>query len=98
MIDQFSFERIHVHVVKFFGSLLQTPDIKIVEASLPEAAERIVSTRKCQTRLSGRIALLAAQTARDALLQNLNHGGRRTFGRLADEQVDVLGHDDVAYE
>jgi hypothetical protein len=34
MIDQFSFQRIHVHVVKFIDSLLQTPDIKIIEAPL----------------------------------------------------------------
>ena len=42
MIDQFSFQRVHVHVVKFFDPLLQTPNIEIVEAALPEARQRIV--------------------------------------------------------
>jgi hypothetical protein len=48
MIDKFSFERIHVHVMKFLGSIHQTPDIiqagsnqsphpKIMEAALPES-------------------------------------------------------------
>ena len=44
MIDQFSFERIHVHVVELFDSLLQTPNVEIVEAALPEAWQRIVAT------------------------------------------------------
>jgi hypothetical protein len=87
-----------VHLVKFFDSFLQTPDIKIVEAALPESAQRIVAADKRQTKLSSRVALLAAQTARNALLQDLNHSGRRAFCWLADEQVDVLGHDDVAYK
>lgn len=98
MIDQFSFERIHVHVVKFFDSLLQTPNIEIVEAALPESRQRIVAICKYQTKLSGRFALFAAQTAQDALLQNLDHGGRRAFDRLADEQVDVFRHNDVAHQ
>jgi hypothetical protein len=97
MIDQFSFERIHVHVVKFFDSLLQAPHIKIIEATLPESTERIAAG-KWQTKLSSSIALLAAQASRDALLQHLNHSGRRPIGRLADQQVDVLRHDDIAHE
>src|ERR1700691_4282078 len=68
MIDQLPFQRIHVHVMKFFDSLPQTPHVEIVEAALPEAAKRIVAARKWQTKLSGRVALLAAQAARDALL------------------------------
>ena len=35
MIDQFSFQRIHVHVVKLFDPLLQTPHVEIIEAALP---------------------------------------------------------------
>ena len=98
MIDQLSFQRIHVHVVKFFYPLLQAPHIKIIEAPLPESRQRIVAVFKFQTQLSRRFALLAAQAARDALLQHLNHSGRRAFGRFADEQVYVLGHDHVAHQ
>jgi hypothetical protein len=39
MIDQFSFQWIHVHAVKPFHSLLQTPNFEIVEAALPEARQ-----------------------------------------------------------
>jgi hypothetical protein len=68
MIDQISFQRIHVRAAKFFNILLQTPDIEIIKAALPEAAERIVAARKGQAKLSGSIGLLAAQASRDALL------------------------------
>jgi hypothetical protein len=98
MIDQFSFQRVHVHVMKFFHSFLQTPNIEIVEAALPEARQRIIAVCKCQTELPVRLAFFAAQAARDALLQNLNHGGRRAFGGLADEQVNVIGHNDIAHQ
>ena len=86
-----------MHVVEFFDSFLQTPDIKIVEASLPEAAEHVV-VRKWQTKLPGSDALAATQSARNAMLQHLNHSGRRAFGRLTDEQMNVLWHDNIAYE
>jgi hypothetical protein len=97
MIDPFPLQRIHMHVVEFFASFLQTPDIKIVEASLPEAAEHVV-VRKWQTKLPGSDALAATQSARNALLQHLNHSGRRACGRLTDEQMNVLWHDNIAYE
>ena len=85
-----------MQVVKLLHELGLAPDIvsagskysphpKIIEASLPEAAERIVAARKWQTKLSGGVAVLAAQASRDALLQDLNHGGRRAFGQLSDQ-------------
>jgi hypothetical protein len=96
--DQFSFQRIHVHVVKFLDSLLQTPNIEIVEAALPKARQRIVPTSKVQVQLSGGPPFFVEQAARDALFQNLEDRRRRPFSRFADEQVDVLGHDDVAHQ
>ena len=98
MIDQFSFQRIHVHVVEFFDPLLQTPYVEIIEAALPKARQRIVATGKVQIQLSGDGAPLAAQAARDALFQHLNHGRGRSLARLADEQMDVLRHDYVAHQ
>jgi len=98
VIDQSPLERIHMHVVQLFNSLLQTPNMEIVEAALPEARQRIDADRKCQTQLSGRFSLLAAQAARDALFQNLNHGGRRSLGWFADQQVNVSRHDHVTDE
>src|SRR5258708_37813576 len=44
VIDQFSFQRVHVHVVKFFDSLLQTPHVEIAEPPLPKTRQRILAT------------------------------------------------------
>jgi hypothetical protein len=41
---------------------------------------------------------LAAQAALHALLQHLHDIGRSPLGGFADEQVNVVGHDDVARE
>ena len=98
VLDPFSFERIHVHVVKFFNLLLETPDIEVVEAALPEAAQRIVAAGERETRLPCEAALPAAQAARDALLQDLNHSGRSSLCRFADEKMNVFGRNDVAHE
>ena len=98
VIDQLSVQRIHVHVVKFFDPLLQTPHVEIIEASLPKARQRLVATCKHQMQLSGGRSPFRAQAARDALFQNLNDGRRRSFDRFADEQMDVLRHDDVAHQ
>ena len=34
----------------------------------------------------------------DLLFQHLNHNGRRSPGRLSDQQMNVIRHDDVAHE
>jgi hypothetical protein len=98
MIDQFSFQRIHLHVLELFDSLLQTPHVKVVKPPLPKSRQRIVATCKGQIQLSRGRSPLAAQAARDVLFQNLNHGGRRSLGWLADEQMNVLGHDDITHQ
>ena len=98
MIGQFSFQRIHVQVVELFDSLLQTPHVKVVKPPLPKSRERIVATGEEQTQLRSGRSPLAAQAARDTLFQNLNDRGRGSFSRLADEQVDMLRHDDVTHQ
>jgi len=87
-----------VHVVEFFDSLFQTPHVKVVKSALPKARQRIVATGKDQIQLPCGRSPLATQAARDALFQNLNDSGRRSFGRLADEQMDVLRHDDITHQ
>jgi hypothetical protein len=37
MIDQFPFQRIHVHVEKFFNLLLETPHAEVIETAFPKA-------------------------------------------------------------
>lgn len=98
VIDQFSFQRVHMHVVEFFNSLLQTPHVKVVKPPLPKARQQIVAACKDQIQLSGGRSPFAAEAARDALFQNLNYSRRRSFDRFADEQMDVLRHDNVAHK
>jgi hypothetical protein len=98
MIDQFSLQRVHVHVVQLLDSLFQTPHVEVVELTLPEARQRIVAAGEGQTQLRGGRSLFVAQAARDALLQNLNHGGRRPLGWFADQQVNVFRHDHITDE
>jgi hypothetical protein len=85
MIDQFSFQRIHVHVVEFFKSLLQTPDIEVVKPPLPKPRLRIFAPFKAQIQLSSIRSLFPAQAPGDALFQNLNRRRGRSFCRLANE-------------
>jgi len=41
---------------------------------------------------------LLSQAARDTLLQDLQDGGRSPNGGFADQQMNVVGHDDVTGE
>jgi hypothetical protein len=96
MIDQFSFQRVHVHVVELLDSLLQTPDVEVVKPPLPKPRLRILSNIKAQIQLSGIRSLFPAQAPGDALLQNLNRSRGRSFRRLANELMDVLRHYDIS--
>jgi hypothetical protein len=78
MIDQFSFQRIHVHVVEFFDSLFQTPNVKVIESALPELARQGVFLAEAQGELVQARGAFAAQAARDALLQDLHDSGGRS--------------------
>jgi len=100
MCDQSSSYGIHVHVMELLNELRLTLDVEVVEARLPELRQEIMSAWKRKLELLGGHFLfwLAAEPPRHALLQDLHDGGRRTLGLLADEQVNVVGHDDVARE
>jgi hypothetical protein len=87
-----------VHVVKLFDRFFQAPDFEIMQTSLPKARQRIVADGECQIQLCGGRSLLAPQAPRDALFQNLNRSGGSSFDRLADEQMEMLRHDDVAHQ
>jgi len=84
---------IHVHVVQLFDKLLLTPHVEIMK---PWLRQEIASLAK----LPGIrfLARFAPEAARDALFEDLHSSGRRNVWRLADQQADVLGHDDVTSE
>ena len=98
MGDEFPLHGIHVHVLEFFDELRVTPDVEIVKAGLPELRQEIVRVSKRKSELLGGYFLgwLAADSPRHALLQDLHDGWRSALCWLADEQVNVVGHDDVA--
>lgn len=86
-----------MHVVKFFNSLLETPHIEVVKSPLPKPPRpRIFNPCKVQIQLSSDRPFFVAQAARDSLFQNLDHHGGRSFGRFADEQMNVLRHHDIS--
>ncbi len=96
LADQFAFDGVPVHVLELFVLLLFGEHIEIVEAALPEAAQRAcVGIPQCQLR---RVASagLAAQPPRDALLEDLHYCRGRAGRGLADQQVHVLRHNHVA--
>lgn len=77
-----------------------TPHIEIVKASLPKLRKGVLSIVEAQFELACRRALpsFLPQASRDPLFQNLQNGRGRPLGRLTDQQMNVLGHDDVSDE
>ncbi len=100
MDHQLSLHRIHVHVVQLLDKLLLTPHVEIVKTRLPELRQKIVSLAKRQAELLPVRFLpsFSPEVPRDALFQDLHHSRRRNIWRLADQEVHVLGHDDVTRE
>jgi hypothetical protein len=93
---QASLHRIHVHIVQFFGALFAAQYVEIVEAALRKTARRRTGAPESELMRGGSSANSAAQAAGDALLEYLHHEGGIAFPGLADQNVDVLGHHDVA--
>ena len=72
---QLSFQRIHVHVVEFFDPLLQTPNVKVIEAALPEA--------------NGEAVILVFKTKSQLRIGNTTPSARRISGGLQVEPAPV---------
>ena len=100
MSDELLLHGVHVHVVEFLDELRLTPNIEIIKSWLPELRQEIVRVSESKSKLlrGHFLAWLAAKPARDTVLQNLHDRGRCALGWLADEQVNVIGHDDIARE
>ncbi len=60
------------------------------------AAREGVFFGECEKELRGVAAFLAAQQSRHPLFEDLHGLGGRGTWRFADEQMDVVGHEDVA--
>ena len=98
MSNQLPFHGIHVHVLQLLHSLLVAPDVEAMKTQLPEARQLFPGTLERQRHLRRGCATLAAHLVRHALLEHLQDGRGRAARRFADQQMDVLGHDDVPHQ
>lgn len=83
--NKVAFHRIHVHVRELLDFLFLTPDIEIVEAPFPELRKSRSRRLMAEPHLAGGF-----------LLQHLQHDGGSFCGRLANQKMHVLRHDDVS--
>ena len=95
--DQAAFDRIQMHVLELLNPLLMAPDVKIMEAKLPKMRQCMIGI-EVELQLRGRRLPVAAQLPGDALLEYLQDRGRRTARGLADQQMDMFGHNHEAHQ
>ena len=95
MLHEFLFYGILVHVVQLLDHFRSRIDVEIVVAALPEAPQRSFLGPEVQRQLSLGLSPSAAHAARQTLLEDLQDLGRRRERRFADQQMDVIGHEDV---
>ncbi len=87
-----------MHVVELLLPLRPRVHVEIIIAALPEAAEFPTSLWKTQHELPRALAFSGAQGAGDSLLETLDDLGRTSVAGLAQKQVHMLGHENVAHE
>ncbi len=93
MQHQFSFHGIRVHVFQLLSQLLRAPHVEVVKPPLPERHLTRHHPGKRQRQLSRhRLLSSSAQRPGNLLLQHLQYLRRRTFPRLAHQQVHVFRH------
>ena len=81
-------------VVELFLAFLRGPQDEIIEAPLLDVVFAIAFVAP----LSGQPGPEPSQYApRKALFDGLHYGGRIASFRLAEQQMDMLGHDDIAH-
>ncbi len=90
-LHQSALYRIAMDVSQLFDSLVLRPNVEIIEARLPDG-HRFARRSLC------RMALPAPwhRSLRESLFHTLHRGRRRSYLRLAHEQVKVLRHDHVS--
>jgi hypothetical protein len=96
-LHQLPFHRIEVHVIQFLILFACAPDVEVIKSALPEVSIACKRGVVPEFQLGNRcLSSLCSQGSRDALFQRLHYAGRISDGGLADQQMDVVGHDDVA--
>ncbi len=85
-----------MHVLQLLDALFLRPNVEIVEAGLPERDARCLFKEAGLARAW--ILMFGKQSAGATLFQYLHHCGRIANFWFADQKVDVLRHDDIAYD
>jgi len=82
-----------MHVAEFFGAFMFGPYVEIIEPFLPDVLRDVVEEGSL-----GRISSsprLRQNASRKSNFESLHHGRRSLDLRLADEKVNMFGHDHV---
>ncbi len=83
-----------MNIVQLLLALLSAPQDEIIKPALPY----VLSAIALAARLGGHLGPKPSQYAPcKALFDGLHHGGRIASFRLAEQQMEMLGHDDVAH-
>jgi len=82
-----------MHVAEFLDAFALASHIEVVEAMLP-----YVRLAGPELALGGAAAFAPQNAPGETLLDDLHHGGRRAAFGFADEQMNVLRHDDVSHD
>ena len=98
MLHEFRADGITVHVVELLRHLRAGVHVEIIITALPEPANFAASPGKAKHQLTRAFSLSSAQGARNSLLETLDDlCGTGSVG-LAQQQVHMLRHEDVANE
>src|SRR5271165_5504356 len=96
MLHQLRLHRIRVHVVQLLRHLPARVNIQVKIPPLPESPQSIVIPRKRQGHLPFPRASSPSHPPRNSLLEHLNDLRWRAGAALADQQVDMFGHNHIA--
>jgi hypothetical protein len=86
--------RIAVHVAQFLDALVFGPHVEVVESLLPDMLRRVLE--EDGLRRVATASRLRQDPPGKAEFESLHHGRRILLLRLADQQMNMLGHDHVA--
>jgi len=91
---QSALHRIAVHVMQLLDSFALAPDVEVVEALLPDVPWFRLPKQPLRSRTA--LALRVQHVLSEPLFEDLHHRRGRARLRLADEHVEMLGHDHIA--
>ncbi len=93
-LHQSTFYGIAMHVPQLLDPLLRAPYVEVIEARLPEHPPVFLAEQFALARIAS--FSLGQQRVRGALFEHLHDRRRGAHFRFRDQEVNMLGHHDVA--